>query len=106
MRFYKILTIESAYLLWTLRCERVIRNNDTPFSTVEVKNRWRKMIISRAGLDDKMTSRRLSKKALNKKLVRETWGDTCSSLHLLTQANSTNSGVLVGSRPESRSGVG
>jgi len=43
-RLWKILIAESAYLIWVLRCERVIANEGNPFTETEVQNRWVKMI--------------------------------------------------------------
>ncbi|KAE9383051.1 hypothetical protein BT96DRAFT_844644, partial [Gymnopus androsaceus JB14] len=39
-RLWKILIAESAYLIWIMRCERVIANDHMPFSESEVENRW------------------------------------------------------------------
>ena len=38
-RLYRIVLLEAAYLIWVLRCERVIRNNDSPYTPTEIINR-------------------------------------------------------------------
>ncbi|KAJ3999730.1 hypothetical protein F5050DRAFT_1797644 [Lentinula boryana] len=72
-RLWKILVAHSAYLIWTMRCERVIHNEGRPFSESEVRNRWVKAINGRLDLDRNMTSQRYEKKALSKRLVLQTW---------------------------------
>lgn len=107
-RLHKILNVEAAYFIWTLRCDRVINKDDTPFSNVEIKNRWNKVLRDRAELDVKMTDRKLGKKAIPIPVVIETWDDTeIISLERLKELDEdSQGGVLVGSWPERRSGVG
>lgn len=106
-RLFRILTVEASYLIWVLRCERVITEKVSQFSADEVKNRWDKIIKDRAMLDYKMSNPRYRKKAIPLKMVMCTWGTTG-----LLQVSSNNAGpvpvdgVLVGSGLVSRRGEG
>ncbi|KAF8061862.1 ribonuclease H-like domain-containing protein [Lyophyllum atratum] len=72
-RLFRILMIESAYLIWKLRCARVCQNNNTPFTKIEVRRRWAKTMNERFDLDQQMTNGKYGKKALSKELVNKTW---------------------------------
>ncbi|KAF5344335.1 hypothetical protein D9758_013247 [Tetrapyrgos nigripes] len=72
-RLWRILITESAYLIWVLRCERVIANDNKPFTEEEIENRWWKMINERFKLDARMTSKKYEGKAISRKLVEDTW---------------------------------
>ncbi|KAJ7661175.1 hypothetical protein B0H17DRAFT_953751 [Mycena rosella] len=65
-RLFRILVSESAFLIWRLRCERVIQEKDLA-SAREIHNRWLKTINNRLGLDG------YGKKAIKKSLVLKTW---------------------------------
>ncbi|KAJ8089863.1 hypothetical protein PM082_018440 [Marasmius tenuissimus] len=67
-RLWKILIEESAYLLWRMRCERVIRNKNEPFTEAEVSNRWEKMMNERLQLDRRLTNKRFERKALSEEI--------------------------------------
>ncbi|THU81224.1 hypothetical protein K435DRAFT_574333, partial [Dendrothele bispora CBS 962.96] len=95
-RFYKILIAESAYLAWKLRCERVIQNNNTPFTEQEVENRWNYMMNERLQLDRRMTSLKFGKRRVNPKLVKATWKGLLKAENSLPDDWVTNTGVLVG----------
>lgn len=80
-RLYRILMTESAYLIWKLRCERVIggaENPNRPQATPqEVGARWLQTINERLRTDCLMTNTsKYGKKALNKTLVERTWEGT------------------------------
>ncbi|KAI0743383.1 hypothetical protein C8Q80DRAFT_1337860 [Daedaleopsis nitida] len=53
---WAILASESAYLIWKLRCERVIQNDGRNFTTREVTNRWYSTIDLRYDLDTRSCS--------------------------------------------------
>jgi hypothetical protein len=72
-RLYRILVTESAYLIWKLRCERVIRNGGDLPTEDQIRNRWVSMINARLQMDCSMTYRRYGKKALLVKTVLKTW---------------------------------
>lgn len=70
---WTILATESAYLVWKLRCERVIQNEGSEFTVAEVENRWRSVILGRAVLDHRSTAKSLGSRALNEEAVQSTW---------------------------------
>ena len=107
-RLYRLLVTEAASLIWHLRCERIIQNEDHPHSEIEITNRWNKRILSRAELDFKLTNKRLGKKAIPLPIVLATWGDTEVIVISKAQGQCRPSpgGVLVGSRSINRIGVG
>ena len=75
-QLYRILMIESAYLIWKLRCACVCEFENQPFTSQEICNRWHKTINDRLELDHLMISPKFEKKATSKVLVLETWKDT------------------------------
>ncbi|KAK7461033.1 hypothetical protein VKT23_008961 [Stygiomarasmius scandens] len=105
-RLWRILISESAYLIWKLRCERVIQNENTPFSQTEVKNRWTYMINERLQLDRRMTSWKYGKKSLSPGLVEATWKGLLKAEGLLPHDWVTNTGVLVGIESDLRRRTG
>lgn len=79
-RLYRILISEAAYLIWKLRCERVIQREGDPthyHSSIEIAHRWTAAMNNRLTLDREMTRFGLSKRAIKKKVVISTW---CSVL--------------------------
>ncbi|KAG2085763.1 hypothetical protein BD769DRAFT_1717572, partial [Suillus cothurnatus] len=88
----RILISESAYLIWIIRCERVIR--ESTHNEDSVRRRWRNAIDRRLQLDRALASKtRRNTKMINK--VRSTWNEV-----LLNQQPQddwvTNLEVLVG----------
>ncbi|OSD02360.1 hypothetical protein PYCCODRAFT_396873 [Trametes coccinea BRFM310] len=53
---WAILAIESAHLIWKLRCERVIAKDGVEFSTQEVTNRWYAALSNRISLERKVVA--------------------------------------------------
>ncbi|KAJ8074154.1 hypothetical protein PM082_012446 [Marasmius tenuissimus] len=97
-RFFQIVISESAFLIWKLRNQRVI-NEEDPQSHKAIENKWIYAIKNRMNLDWLMTDRkRYEKRALSSKLVRETWKsvseDTLEDLR--TASRRRGAGVLVG----------
>lgn len=78
-RFYRILVSESAFLIWKLRCNRVIvlgsDENIWPSADI-IKKKWRSALERRLTLDKAMTSKRFGNKALKRSLVIDTWKGT------------------------------
>lgn len=70
---WKILATESAYLVWKLRCERVIQNDGEEFTEREVCNRWYAALNRRLALDRSSTSASLGKQALKWDEVEGIW---------------------------------
>ena len=101
-RLYRILTSETTYLIWRMRNERRIHDEDTtpnnsPTPTI---NRWmhainKRLMINRALTDDI----RFCKKAIDKKLVKATWRNCLDNEDRLPDNWTRLSGVLVGISP-------
>ncbi|KAJ7256662.1 hypothetical protein C8J57DRAFT_958204, partial [Mycena rebaudengoi] len=72
VRPYWILMAESSYLIWKLRCERVIQNDGKWPTDQEIRDQWAKMLNARLKLDCSMTDTRYEKKALSVKSVLNT----------------------------------
>ncbi|KAJ3806315.1 hypothetical protein F5876DRAFT_91118 [Lentinula aff. lateritia] len=76
-RLFRILISESAYLIWKLRCERVIGKK--MICKTQITNKWIWTIESRLNLDCLLTSKKLSKGKLSKKIVEKSWGKVVSN---------------------------
>jgi hypothetical protein len=87
---------ESAYLIWKIRCERVIREETA--TPAEVCRRWEHMISSRIDLDKNMSSSKYGRKALDKNLVKCTWKGTLQDnvINVPDPPGAGEAGVLVG----------
>lgn len=108
-RFTKMIISETAYFIWTLRCERVIGWASEParvHTRTEIERRWLATINKRLGMDCALTSKRVAgRKALPVDHVTATWQGS-----LLNEADLPAnwiglSGVLVG-KPTSLSSRG
>jgi hypothetical protein len=66
----QILITESAYLIWSLRCERVIQ--EKTHSEREINTRWLHAINKRL-TDDKITATRIKRDKQTEQKVRRTW---------------------------------
>ena len=99
-RLYRILMSETAFLIWKMRNERRIRDNDTTEQEAtdsEIRNRWRKAINKRLTIDRVLTNNsRFGKRALEKKLVRSTWKRCLNREEELPEDWTSVKGVLVG----------
>ncbi|KAI0312820.1 hypothetical protein OF83DRAFT_1086754 [Amylostereum chailletii] len=70
-RFLRILLSESAYLIWKMRCSRVIDGTET--TTNHVTAKWRFTMNARQDLDRTMTWTRFGPRALRDEVVLATW---------------------------------
>ena len=95
-RLYRILIVESAHLIWEIRCERVIQNEGKMTPTREVKNKWIEKINARLELDCRMTHPKYSQKAIPKELVTETWSGLLKNENNLPTDWVSKAGGLVG----------
>ena len=93
---WKILIGESAYFIWKLQCERVIGNDNTPFTPAEIKKRWTNMINEWLQLDCRMSHKKYGKKAISKDLVVCTWQNLIHNEDELPDSWTGLTGVLVG----------
>ncbi|KAG1879325.1 ribonuclease H-like protein [Suillus tomentosus] len=93
-RLFRILISESAHLIWTIRCERVIGNKYMSNKTIET--RWINKLNTRLTLDRTITS----KIDTNiRKLVKTTWSEIISSTTPIPENWVMNPEVLVGIKP-------
>ncbi|KAJ6594763.1 hypothetical protein B0H19DRAFT_919145 [Mycena capillaripes] len=93
---YRILMSESAHLIWRLRCERVIREQDFA-SNREIHNRWLKSINNRLGMDCALINgAKWGKKVIKKLLVLVTWSKTLKNEDNLPKDWTWETEVLVG----------
>jgi lysine/ornithine N-monooxygenase len=98
--------MESAYLIWILRCERVIAKDNSPFSEEEIESRWWKMMNERLHLDMRMTNKKFEKKAISKRLVKNTWKRLIQNENELPEDWVNLAGVLVGIEQDRRRRTG
>ena len=105
-QLWRILISESAHLIWRIRCERVIKNDNNPYVPEEIRNRWYKMIDNRLEIDCHMTSPRFGKKGLQPKVVTDTWKGTLENEEDLPSNWTKVSRVLVGRSWLLREGMG
>jgi hypothetical protein len=101
-RLYRILVSESTFLIWKLRCTRIIELGENEMlwpSKQEIHNRWIHVINRRLALDQAMTNTRYGKKALDKSLVLRTWSGVLKDEASLPEDWIRQPGVLVGIVP-------
>ena len=108
-RFYRILVSETAYLIWKLRNERRIRDEDRPereASVHEIRKRWTSALNKRLTIDRALTNgAKFGKRALSEKLVIKTWRGCLGNEDKLPPDWHRQTEVLVGilsSRPPGR----
>jgi hypothetical protein len=93
-RLLQILVSESAHLIWVLRCERIIHEDD--HSDEEIKARWRRKINERLTCDRITTTKTVRNKTYTN-LIKNTWRQTLQKTQDLPVNWITNREVLVGS---------
>ncbi|KAG1766598.1 hypothetical protein EV702DRAFT_1182290 [Suillus placidus] len=100
---FTILILESAHLIWKIRCERVIKigdNRELHHSDKEIYNRWLKSINNRLKLDRLLTNTtRFGTKATSIDTVLKTWSGILLNEENLPDNWIRQSGVLVGMAP-------
>ncbi|KAH9164745.1 hypothetical protein EDB89DRAFT_1859027 [Lactarius sanguifluus] len=97
-RLRHILVSESAYLIWVLRCERVIKMKT--HSAQEIKNRWLRAINERL-TNDKITTTKIKRSNAMMQSVDSTWKAALSREWELPPNWIIHSEVLVGRRARS-----
>ena len=96
-RLFRILVSETAYLIWVLRCQRVIEwEGEREHTLNEVKNRWMHAINQRLTLDQVMTRKNFERKALPRRVVLRTWEGVLKHRTALPDDWIGEAGVLVG----------
>ncbi len=90
------LVVESAYLVWKLRCERVLQRDGEDFSVRAVTNRWYAAMNQRLTLDRRSAAKYLGKSALKACKVAGTWFPVLDNKIDLPANWVTDYGVLVG----------
>jgi ribonuclease HI len=93
MRLLQILISESAYLIWVLRCERVIQPRT--HSETEIEKRWLRAINKRL-IDDKITATKIKRGISHINLVKRTWEAVLRKDGELPEKWMHNREVLVG----------
>lgn len=93
MRLLQILISESAYLIWVLRCERVIQPRT--HSETEIEKRWLRAINKRL-IDDKITATKIKHGISHINLVKRTWEAVLRKDGELPEKWMHNREVLVG----------
>ncbi|KAH9913119.1 uncharacterized protein B0H18DRAFT_888756, partial [Fomitopsis serialis] len=104
-RLWRILVTESAYLIWKLRCERVIGHGEDENWTHParaIRARWVHAINERLRLDIAMTHRRFGRMALSTDLVLGTWNGTLRDESAFPDDWTQCNWVLVGIDPKDR----
>lgn len=92
------LASESLYLIWKLRCERVIQNDGAEPSIRVVENRWFSTIDQHLDLDRRVAAMSQSKQAAKRKKVESTWQKILVEPDCSPRTGAANTGVLVGIR--------
>ncbi|KAI9056414.1 hypothetical protein FKP32DRAFT_1585912 [Trametes sanguinea] len=91
------LAIESAHLIWKLRCERVIANNGAEFTQREVTNRWYAALTRRLDVERRVASLTPGKKGMARaKRLDGVWRPLLEGDSLDSHEWVTDIGVLVG----------
>ncbi|KAI0669898.1 RnaseH-domain-containing protein [Trametes maxima] len=101
-RLTRICVAETAYLLWVMRCERVIggRSGERAHKEEETRNRWRDVINRRAQMDRSMTKSKIAGNwTLAERKVEETWRALLEKNGTLKRNITDIPGVLVGIPP-------
>ncbi|OJT01797.1 Transposon TX1 uncharacterized 149 kDa protein [Trametes pubescens] len=93
---WTILASESAYLIWKLRCERVIQNEGKEYTTAEVANRWYATLNGRLALDRRATGKALGDRAMKAQRVQAIWSPIVEGARFLPRDWVGRSEVLVG----------
>ncbi len=95
---WTILVSESLYLIWKLRCERVIQNEGVEASLPEITRRWYATMDRRLDLDRRSCAKHLGGRALKASTVESIWEPVLDAREALPRNWVTDNGVLVGIR--------
>ncbi|KAM5543386.1 hypothetical protein V8D89_002971 [Ganoderma adspersum] len=95
-QLWTILWSESMYLIWKMRCERVIGRAGRQFTAQEVMNRWYATINQRLSLDRRTAAISVGKRSLNPASVEAIWTPVLDKKDELPEHWVVDCGVLVG----------
>jgi len=102
-RLYRILVMESAHLIWKLRCERVVSRDNESFSPQEVASRWYRAISERMKLDVSLCHPCWDKQQMSRRIMKRTWIELLDNPEVRpSEWESRPLGGLVGRRPIAR----
>jgi ribonuclease HI len=105
-RLYFTIMILSAQLIWAMRCERVIQNENRPFTAQEIERRWLAKVNDRLRMDCQLIDEScFGKKSQSAYKVRQTRAGVLMNKERLPEQWERMSGVLVGIDLESRHAV-
>ncbi|KAH9927752.1 uncharacterized protein B0H18DRAFT_875187, partial [Fomitopsis serialis] len=102
VKLWRILLTEAAYLIWCLRCERVIQHEDEAnwkHSKRSIAARWYASVNKRLHLDIESTHPRFGRLAIKRQLVLDTWHHLVWDVQALPDDWTTVQRVLVGIDP-------
>ena len=108
-RLWRILISESTYLIWKLRCERVIGHadeSDWRHTTKEIEARWVIAINHHLALDCAMSRPRPPQSTIPVEMVRRTWDTVIDKPRECPHDWHLKRWVLVGISPTAPSGEG
>jgi hypothetical protein len=101
-RLYRTLVSESAYLIWKIRCKRVIDTKSPHLRENEIEDLWFRTMNDKIEFDFDLTNKRkYGNKALKKKVVLDTWEGMVEQPDPAKDWKKSG-GVLVGTRSEVR----
>ena len=103
-RLFRILISESMYVIWKIRCKRIITWNNDPNKTHsphEIHNKWLQAINTRLKIDSIHTNTKIfQKKAIKTSVVLKTWKKCLKDELHETRNWCGKTGVLVGIAPK------
>ncbi|KAJ6620491.1 hypothetical protein B0H10DRAFT_1632477, partial [Mycena sp. CBHHK59/15] len=95
-RLFKIIAGESVFLVWKIRCERLMSRKSV-HSEIEIHNRWTACMNNCLKIDRLLTdTSRYGNRALNINMVLKTWDGVLMDNENLPENWIWQSGVLVG----------
>lgn len=99
-RLTRLIVSETAYLVWKLRCERVIEGAEghpRVHTAEEIERRWLAGVNKRLDIDCALTNKRIAgRRAIAPHVVVATWGGVLQNEEHLPSDWTSKTGVLVG----------
>ncbi|KAJ7587774.1 hypothetical protein C8J56DRAFT_786334 [Mycena floridula] len=99
-RLFRIVVAETMHAIWKIRCDVVLKRNNSPIAIAKAHNTWVQALNERLKYDCFMTNQaRYGKRALNPKLVLCTWSGVLKDKNDLPDSWIMEPKVLVGIEP-------